>query len=56
MDVVPLLCRRHPGFTAVGGAVMDSLEPWRVDIAKALVGGEARVREALTAYLRCRLS
>lgn len=32
--------------------MLDSLEPWRLDIAEALTGGEPVVREALDAYLR----
>lgn len=31
---------------------LDSLEPWRTDIAEQLLGGEPVVRQALDAYLR----
>jgi hypothetical protein len=33
-------------------AALDSLEPWRSEVAEQLLGGEPVVRQALDAYLR----
>ena len=46
-------CRRSTVFVDQHMGVLDSLELWRSDIAKQLLGGEPVVWQALSAYLRC---
>jgi hypothetical protein len=48
-------CRRSPAFVGQATAALDSLEPWRSEVAEQLLGGEPVVRQALDAYLRWEL-
>ena len=48
-------CRRSPALLGQATAALDSLEPWRSEVAEQLLGGEPVVRQALDAYLRWEL-